>query len=212
MLTFVLADVRTILRSCLGTGGEYSPRRFIKRDLNHFSLLDYWRMLVMGYSVLSTVCLAITLTTFTSSPAGKSQEQDLKGDAIKKDLKQLEGTWELVFIGKQGKEAPLINKFGEGRRHMTILPDGSAQLEGKPKEAPRVKYRLDPTAKPKTVDLVYPPNQVGIQAVAEGIYTIVGDEWKMCFATVDHPRPTDFTYARGSGRTLQVYRRVKEKK
>jgi uncharacterized protein (TIGR03067 family) len=144
--------------------------------------------------------------------AGSTQEGNAKAEAIKKDLKLLEGTWEIVFRGRQGKEAPLVNKFGEGWRHQTILLDGSIQLEGKPKDAPKVKYRLDPTTKPKSIDIVFPPNQSGIQVVTEGIYSIEGDELKLCCASVGNPRPTDFTYARGSGRFLEVYRRVKDKK
>jgi len=169
----------------------------------------------MHHCAPTAVCLTVALITFASSgggePTGKGRQGEaIKAEAIKKDLKQLEGTWEVVFVGRLGKQAPLVNKFGVGGKPKTILPDGSVLLEGKSKDAPRVKYRLDPTASPKTIDIVFPPNQKGIQVVTEGIYSIIGDELKVCCASVGHPRPTDFTYERGQ--FLEVYRRVKDKK
>ena len=48
--------------------------------------------------------------------------------------------------------------------------------------------------------------------VAIGIYELDGDELWICGAEQDFPRPTDFTFDRGSRQALNYYRRVKDKK
>jgi len=43
-----------------------------------------------------------------------------------------------------------------------------------------------------------------------GIYELEGDGYRVCFALVGKPRPSEFTSKSGSGTILQVWEREKE--
>jgi uncharacterized protein (TIGR03067 family) len=160
---------------------------------------------------LATLPFLVALPASVSWGGG-GEQQGAKVEAINKELKRLQGTWEINFKLVNGRTVQFPDRAGRGKYRMTISADSSVVVDGMPKDAPKLKYRLDPLERPKRVDLIFPPPKSGKQVVTEGIYEFDGDELQMCFATVGHPRPTDFTCNEGSGRFLEVYRRVKDKK
>ena len=139
--------------------------------------------------------------------------QDAKSKAVAEDLKRLAGTWELVFSGWKGKEFPLPPVWtGTDKPQITILPDGSLQTEGAEESRSKSWYRIDPTARPKTIDFVRRLKDGREQVLKIGIYEIDGDELHKCDTPSRRPRPTDFTFNRDSYQVYHLYRRVKEKK
>src|SRR6266852_5961148 len=75
---------------------------------------------------------------------------DAKGEAIKKDRKKFEGTWEVVSLGVDG------NKAGEeDAKKITVIneADGKWTIEAEGKVVARGTSVIDPMKKPKTVDL-----------------------------------------------------------
>jgi uncharacterized protein (TIGR03067 family) len=65
--------------------------------------------------------------------------------------------------------------------------------------------KLDATKKPKQMDTVSTEKEVML-----GIYELEGDGYRVCFAPVGKPRPSEFTSKSGSGNILQVWEREKE--
>ena len=65
--------------------------------------------------------------------------------------------------------------------------------------------KLDATKKPKQMDTVSTEKEVML-----GIYELEGDGYRVCFAPVGKPRPSEFTSKSGSGNILQFWKREKE--
>jgi uncharacterized protein (TIGR03067 family) len=109
-----------------------------------------------------------------------------KDEAIKKDLEQLKGTWVATSYVKDMKAAAEADL-----KMMKLAVAGDQVTFTKGKDLRKSTYRLDPTQKPKTVDIVMidgPDKDKTLQ----GIYEISGDELKICLAILDKPRPKEF--------------------
>ena len=66
-------------------------------------------------------------------------------------------------------------------------------------------FKLDATKTPKQLDTVSTEEEVML-----GIYELERDSYKVCFALVGKPRPSEFTSKSGSDNILQVWERRKE--
>jgi uncharacterized protein (TIGR03067 family) len=127
-----------------------------------------------------------------------------KTDAAK-DEEALQGTWKLdageadgkALPEKQLKEGKLVIK---GDQYTVTLAD-KGTVTG--------TQKLDPTKKPKTIDIVDAggPNK---DKTCLGIYELKGDEFHVCFAPPGKPRPTKFATGPDSGQWMHVWKRVKE--
>jgi uncharacterized protein (TIGR03067 family) len=131
---------------------------------------------------------------------------DDKDDAIKNDRKKYEGTWQVVSLEVDG------NKAGEeDAKKITVIneADGKWTIEADGKVVARGTSVIDPTKKPKTVDLTTTEgDDKGNTAL--GIYEIGDDTRKVCLATAGKERPTEFAAPSGSGHILAVLKRVKK--
>ena len=111
---------------------------------------------------------------------------DPPSDAVKKELDQLKGAWLATSYVKDTKHAPEADL-----KMMKLTIAGDQVNFTKGKDARKSTYKLDPTQKPKTVDIVMidgPDKGKTLQ----GIYEINGDELKICLAILDKPRPKEF--------------------
>jgi uncharacterized protein (TIGR03067 family) len=111
---------------------------------------------------------------------------DPKDTAIKKDLEAIKGSWVATSYIKDTKPAPEADLKG---MKLTIAGDQVTFTKGKDNR--KTTYKLDPTQKPKTVDIVMidgPDKGKTLQ----GIYEITGDDLKICLAVLDKPRPKEF--------------------
>jgi uncharacterized protein (TIGR03067 family) len=155
--------------------------------------------------ILSTLAL-LAVATLPAALGGGGKSQGAKAEAIKRDLKRMAGTWEVVFRGRDGREFKLPGR--EQPERITRRADGSYKWEGDSKWTPASWTRIDPAARPKTMTSYNSGGQA-----AESIYDFLNDdELQICTAPQGHPRPTDFTFHPGSSQILTVYRRVKDKK
>src|SRR4029077_12965128 len=109
-----------------------------------------------------------------------------KDDAVKKDLDQLKGTWIATSYVKDAKPAP---ESELKMMKLTIAGDQVTFTKGK--DARKSTYKLDPAQKPKTVDIVMIDGPDKGKTLL-GIYELTGDDFKLCLAILDKPRPKEF--------------------
>jgi uncharacterized protein (TIGR03067 family) len=117
-----------------------------------------------------------------------------------KDTMKIEGTWVVVSATKDGKPGEEIQDdkltFKDG-----LLTHASKKTEGKG------TYKLDPSAKPSTIDIV----EEGKDKPFRGIYRLEGDKLVICMSiAADDKRPTEFAAKAGSGQMLVELKREKK--
>jgi uncharacterized protein (TIGR03067 family) len=131
---------------------------------------------------------------------------DAKDDAVKKERKRFEGTWQvesielngMPFSEDQAKAFKVINEA-----------DGKWAIEQGGKVVSRGTSVVDPTQKPKTVDLEQTEGDGKGQTLL-GIYEFDGDTRKVCFASPGKARPTEFSAPTGSMHILAVLKKIKK--
>jgi uncharacterized protein (TIGR03067 family) len=132
---------------------------------------------------------------------------DARDEAVKKDRQKFEGTWRVVSLEVDG------NKAGEAdARKITVInaADGQWAVEAEGKVVARGASVIDPTKKPKTVDLAVTEGE-DKGKTALGIYEFSGDDTrKVCLAPPGKGRPAEFAAPAGSGHVLAVLKRVKK--
>ncbi len=132
---------------------------------------------------------------------------DSAAEAIKKDQKRYEGTWRAVTLEVDG------NKAGEeDTKKITVIngADGTWTLRSEDKEVGKGTSTIDPSKKPKTIDLL-PTEGDGKDMVLLGIYEIEKDTRKLCLAPSGMARPTEFSTKPGSQHILVTFEREKAK-
>ena len=77
-----------------------------------------------------------------------------------------------------------------------------------PQEMLHAKFTLDPAQSPRAIDYVNLAGSNKGKAQA-GIYARDGDELTISIAAPGKPRPEDFSTAKGDGRTLTAWTRVR---
>lgn len=96
------------------------------------------------------------------------------------DAKNILGNWKLVSLTKGGKEKdPDLKdaRFKITATEIALLKDG--------KEAEPITYRINPSKKPKEIDLIQKVSRKGddkeMETIMPGIYELVGDDLKICW-------------------------------
>lgn len=143
------------------------------------------------------------------TPKEESKEgQDLANDnAIKKDRKQIEGTWRIVALEVNGNKA-----MDEDAKKLAVVngSDGSWSLRSEDKEISKGTSTIDPTKKLKTIDFT-PTEGAGKDNFYLGIYELGEKTRKLCFAPPGKERPTEFSSTPGSEIVLVTFEREKGK-
>lgn len=152
----------------------------------------------------------LTIATFSFLFAGfglVSAADDAKDEAVRKDLKNLTGTWKAMSRQINGEKAPADTLKG---MFVKIANDGTATVTKEGKEVRKVKWiNIDPTQKTKTVDVeVVEGDDKGKTLLA--IYRIEGDQFTICVANPGKDRPTAFSAEAESGQALMTYVRSKD--
>lgn len=127
---------------------------------------------------------------------GMSIGADTKQDAVKEELKRLEGTWAIESVEREGKkdtdkdqwifkEGKLATKSGITKRISPIGP-----------------ISIDPTKKPKTIDIVI---EVLNKKKMPGIYELKDDTLRICYGGTERPKEL----ASKGGHAIMTFQRVK---
>jgi uncharacterized protein (TIGR03067 family) len=126
-----------------------------------------------------------------------------RSDDSAKDLEKLHGTWSVASAQENGKE-----QAEERTKKLSIVIKGdvfSFKFEGQPKTLD-MKLKLDPSAKPKAVDLA---STIREGQVALGIYELDGVQLKVCWSRNGKARPDAFSTKPGDDRIFFTLKRVK---
>ena len=116
------------------------------------------------------------------------------------DLDKMQGTWNLVSAMEDGNGLP-----EDEVKQTTIVIQGNAfRFPGLAEDATSRAgtFTLDPAKNPKEMDTTSSEGEVML-----GIYELGPDNYRVCFAPADEPRPTTFGSEPGSRRILQAWRR-----
>jgi uncharacterized protein (TIGR03067 family) len=130
----------------------------------------------------------------------------------KGDLADLQGEWVIVgkeWMGKKATKEEIAKLAGETvfkDRTLTVMVDDG----GEKKMASKAKFKIDPKAKPKALDLEYVSGPQLGKCLA--IYELKEGKLKICFAMDDGGRPTEFAGKVDGKSLLLTYERMKKKK
>lgn len=140
-------------------------------------------------------CFCVAVAMLLAPPA--------QSDAVKTELENLSGTWEIVYLESDGKEQALgdlkeIRRIQQGD-HIIWKKGDQTIME--------LKFAVDPSTSPKRVDSTYTTGE-NKGRTHQGIYRLDGDDFTMCFGGFDKPRPTEFATTPGSGLIIYKARRL----
>ena len=140
-----------------------------------------------------------------SAMALMASGEDTKDEAIKKDRKQLEGSWVATSLEVDGNKA-----MDEDAKKITLIigADGSWNLNADGKEVSQGTTSIDPSKPPKTIDFtVTSGNDKGEQSL--GIYEFGDNTVKFCVSKSGKERPGEFSSPSGSATILISFERMK---
>jgi uncharacterized protein (TIGR03067 family) len=155
----------------------------------------------------SRIGLAVLFALGVAAAPGGGDKKKAVQEAVEKELKGLQGTWEQVSIETNGEK----EGFAKGMAPLFIIQRDSYRVEVGGKELERGRLKLNPAANPRQCDLIVMDGATQTRTYP-GIYEITGDKLRSCFTRDGGNRPTGFTAGLDSGRALAVYRRVSIKK
>lgn len=124
-------------------------------------------------------------------------------ETIKKDQKQMAGTWRVISYEKDGKQATAEQLE---KTRSIFSADGKAMVQREGKTIAQGSIKIDPTKKPKQSETTYTEGELKGKTVL-GIYEIDGDSMKICFSLPGKDLPTEFSSKPGSGHVLITYKR-----
>jgi len=131
----------------------------------------------------------------------------------RRDKEKIQGTWKFVAFKALGA-AELLPPEILTTAKIVIMADKMAWDVGK--EDTEMKYMIDPTKKPKTIDLfadlvLKDGKVVDKGRVLPGIYSLENDELKLCWDANGKSRPTEFT-TKGKDQDLRLLILKRQKK
>jgi uncharacterized protein (TIGR03067 family) len=152
----------------------------------------------MRASALLLCPLVLVAAVGAADPSPEPDQDD--------DAKTILGSWQAVKGVKRGTPATAaeIEKL-----RLEVMKDKLSIIEGREKgpREERITYKLDPKAKPRTIDLTLTGR--GKEIVIRGIYKIEKGELTIVTGEQDDARPKAFDE---KGRTVLVFRKAKAKK
>lgn len=113
--------------------------------------------------------------------AANNSAADTKSALVEADLKALQGTWRVTYSEDSGRVAPQ-----ESLRDLQFEFEGSTMKMKVAGQSNAVKFSLDASTKPKSIDLSEK------HGTKPGIYDIQGDTLRICISETGEQRPTQF--------------------
>src|SRR5687768_15844862 len=137
--------------------------------------------------------LFLTLTTSLCPAAERNTSQDLV---------PLQGTWQLVYGAKDGAAIPdqqlIASRLEINGDTFRFFDAATIAITHSG------RFSVDTSVTPHTVDTIATSSATAVQ----GIWKFQGDVYTLVFSRPGGARPTEFTSNPGSGRLLQVWKRI----
>ena len=114
---------------------------------------------------------------------------------------ELEGEWAMASCTASGETLPAsMTKYGKrvARNNEVTVSMGGQVLV-------KARFTVDRDATPKRIDYLLPSGQQ-----QHGIYELEGKSLKVAFSAPGEPRPQDFSTGSGDGKTLTVWKLIKQ--
>jgi uncharacterized protein (TIGR03067 family) len=123
----------------------------------------------------------------------------------RKDKDKIQSTWKMVSMESEGK----IESTDDAKdKRLVITAEMMCVTERGEKTKEEIKYTLDDSKKPKTIDLeMVQPD--GPKMKLLGIYELDDDTLKICINPSGDKRPTEFATSPGSSVRMLVLKRDK---
>ena len=135
---------------------------------------------------------------------GQRTSADENDDAVKADMKLLQGVWLMQSFENNGNKLP-----ADQAKTIKLTIKGDKYLVDLGERKFEATIKIDPTKKLKTIDVTMMQNDQ--KAVTHGIYEVSKDAFKICRTMeAGADRPKEFSTKEGSGTALAVYQREKK--
>ncbi len=120
----------------------------------------------------------------------------------KADRDKLQGSWEITVAQMAGKE-PEGDEGDQIKKNKMVFTGNKLKLKHE------VEYTIDPSTKPKQIDLKVDDGPENERGTWKGIYELKGDELTLHVGMPNQERPTDFTSKEGERSMLFKLKRAK---
>jgi uncharacterized protein (TIGR03067 family) len=125
-------------------------------------------------------------------------------DPVKRVLKKMAGTWQMVSLVVDGRN--MLAKDDGLERSAVIKEDVLTVIGGE--QGVRAALKINPGKEPREIDVIFTGGPSKGETL-KGVYKLEGDYLTIGSVRGDANRPTDFTSKPGSGISLIVYKRQK---
>jgi uncharacterized protein (TIGR03067 family) len=139
----------------------------------------------------------VAMVLFVSCLAARAEEPSKR-----KELARHQGEWLVVSFERNGE----VTAKEITDTIMRVVENDHVVWKREGKSFAGTSMVLDPNAEPPTIDLL-PDGGPARDKRVRGIYKLQGDTLTICVADPDSPRPLKFSAPKGSGHTLQTFRR-----
>jgi uncharacterized protein (TIGR03067 family) len=140
--------------------------------------------------------VAVGLLVGAGAPAGEG----------KKDKAALQGVWKVVKVEERG------NAKEDNEGHEVVIKGDEFTLKRGDETIIKATIKLDPTTKPKVIDLKITEARGGkhVGETAEGIYELEKDQLKLCIVEPGSggARPTEFSSPEGTKQVVVTLKRA----